>query len=43
MKNLYIIYGCNKYWSRLEASKNTWMRNIGPDEDYVILGETSIP
>lgn len=43
MKNLYIIYGCNKYWSRLEASKNTWMRNIGPDEDYVILGEISIP
>jgi len=43
MKNLYIIYGCNKYWDRLKSSKDTWMKHIGPDEDYVILGETHIP
>lgn len=43
MKNLYIIYGCNKYWSRLIASKSTWMNNMSPNEDYIVLGETCIP
>jgi len=43
MKNLYIIYGCNKYWDRLRCSRETWMKHIGPDEDYIILGETRIP
>lgn len=43
MKNLYIIYGCNKYWSRFLDSKSTWMNGMGSNEDYIILGETSIP
>lgn len=43
MKNLYIIYGCNKYWNRLRSSKKTWMNEMSSDEDYIILGEVNIP
>lgn len=43
MKNLYIVYGCNKYWDRLSSSKDTWLKHMSKNEDYIILGEVDIP
>ena len=44
MKRLYVVIACNKYYEgRILPSLNTWMRGMGKDEDYVLMGEKSIP
>lgn len=43
MKHLYIVYGCNKLYSRLNDSFCTWLSDLRFDEDYIILGEVEIP
>lgn len=44
MKQLYVIIVCNKYYeSRAIPSIETWLRGLSPDEDYILMGEASIP
>lgn len=44
MKRLYVIIACNKYYeSRVIPSLNTWMKDLSDEEDYILMGEKTIP